>query len=396
MIRAAMRPDGAVGDGEGALMGVTEAIGQAVEWRRHLHAHPELSFQEHETAAFVEERLRSFGGLEIERPTATSVVARLRCGDGPTLALRADMDALPILEETGSPFASTRPGVMHACGHDLHTAALLATAQTLVRRRDELAGEVRFVFQHAEELPPGGASELVAAGVLDGVDALVGQHVFADVEIGKVGVRTGPFMASPDTFELTVRGVGGHAAYPHQAADAVAAAAQIVTNLQHVVAREVDPIGRAVVSVTRIAGGTADNILPPEVVFGGTVRTFEPEVKAQVREAIERIASGVAAAHRCAAELRYEEGYAAVVNDAEIAALVRRNVDPALLVDVAPGMGGEDFSAYQQVVPGCFFVVGGGGAAAYPHHHPRFEVDESAIGVAHDVFVATALDFLAR
>jgi amidohydrolase len=376
-------------------MTVTEAIEQAVEWRRHLHAHPELSFQEHETAAFVEERLRSFGGLELERPTPTSVVARLRCGEGPTLALRADMDALPILEETGLPFASTRPGVMHACGHDLHTATLLAVARTLVERRDELAGEVRFLFQHAEELHPGGARELVAAGALDGVDAVVGQHVFADVEVAKVAVRTGAFMASSDTFELVVRGVGGHAAYPHQAADAVAAAAQVVVGLQHVVAREVDPIRSAVVSVTRIAGGTADNILPPEVVLGGTVRTFEPEVKAQVRAAIERLATGIAAAHRCSAELRYDEGYAAVVNHAEVAELVRRNVDPQRLVEVEPGMGGEDFSAYQQVVPGCFFVVGGGGPDAYPHHHPRFQVDESAIGIAHDVFVATARDFLA-
>ena len=232
-------------------MSVTSPLAQAVAWRRHLHANPELSFEEVETSAFVERQLRAIGGLELSRPTATSVVARLRCGDGPVLALRADMDALPIEEESGVEFASTRPGVMHACGHDMHTAWLLAVAQTLAARRDELAGEVRFLFQHAEELPPGGARELVATGALDGVDAIVGAHVFADVEVAKVAVPSGSFMAAPDTFRIVVRGRGGHAAMPHESADPLAAAAQIVSNLQHIVSRETDPIRRAVVSVTR-------------------------------------------------------------------------------------------------------------------------------------------------
>jgi amidohydrolase len=377
-------------------MANSELVERAVQWRRHLHAHPEISFQEHETSAFVEERLREIGGLEIKRPTPTSVVAHLHCGAGRTLALRADMDALPITEESGVPFTSTRPGVMHACGHDMHTATLLAVVQVLVERRSELAGEVRFVFQHAEELPPGGASQLVAAGVMDGVDAVVGAHVFADLEPAKVGVTTGPFMASPNSFEMTVRGVGGHAAYPHQTADPVAATAQIVVNLQHVIAREVDPIKRAVVTVTRIAGGVTDNIIPEQVVLGGTVRTFEPDVQAQVRTAIERIAGGVAAAHRCTAAVAFEEGYAPVVNDAGVAALVRRNVQPERLIELEPTMAAEDFSAYQQIVPGCFFVVGGGGKDAFPHHHPRFAVDEQAIGAAIDVFAGTTLDFLGQ
>jgi amidohydrolase len=372
-----------------------DLVAEAVAWRRHLHRNPELSFHEVETSAFVEELLGSFGGLELSRPTPTSVVARLLCGDGPTLALRADIDALPITEESGVEFASERPGVMHACGHDAHTAIMLAVARTLVARRDELAGEVRFIFQHAEELPPGGARELVAAGVLDGVDAIVGAHVFSTLDSGKVAVPVGPFMAAPDTFTITVHGSGGHAAMPSEAVDPIAAAAQIVSNLQHIVAREVDPIGRAVVGVTRIAGGTANNIIPETVELGGTVRTFEPEVQAHIREAIERIAHGVAAAHRCTATVVYEEGYAATSNDASIAARVRENVPPERLVEIEPVMGGEDFSAYQQVVPGCFFIVGAGRKGANPHHHPGFTIDEAALPVAIDVFVQTALDILA-
>jgi amidohydrolase len=371
-----------------------DLVAEAVAWRRHLHRNPELSFHEVETSAFVEERLRSFGGLEVSRPTPTSVVARLLCGEGSTLALRADIDALPIAEESGVEFASERAGVMHACGHDAHTAILLAVARTLVERRDELAGEVRFIFQHAEELPPGGARELVAAGVLDGVDAIVGAHVFSTVEAGKVAVPVGAFMAAPDSFTIRVHGAGGHAAMPQGTIDPIAAAAQIVTNLQHIVSREIDPIRRAVVSVTRIAGGSANNITPESVELGGTVRTFEQEVQAQIRAALERIAHGVAGAHRCTATVAYEEGYAATSNDATVAALVRANVPPELLVEIEPIMGGEDFSAYQQVVPGCFFVVGAGGEGAIPHHHPRFTIDEAAIPVAIDVFVETALDYL--
>ncbi len=368
---------------------------QAVAWRRHLHRHPELSFEEIETSRFVEETLRGFGGgLELSRPTPTSVVACLRSGEGRILALRADMDALPIHEETGLDFASERPGVMHACGHDAHTAVLLAVAQTLVERRDELAGEVRFIFQHAEELPPGGARELVDAGVLDGVDSILGCHVFSQVETGQVAAPSGPFMAAADTFALTVRGRGGHAAMPHTAVDPIVAAAQIVSSLQHVVSRQVDPIAKAVVSVTSMHGGTATNIIPEEVELIGTVRTFDPEVQSHVRGAMERIASGVAAAHGCTAAFAYKIGYDAVVNDAGLAALVLANVDPERIVAVPPVMGGEDFSAYQSVVPGCFFIVGAGGADAFPHHHPRFTIDEAALPVAIDTFVAATLDLL--
>ncbi len=217
-----------------------------IAWRRQLHQNPELSFHEERTAQFVADTLASFGGLEISRPTRTSVVARLvGAKPGRVLAMRADIDALPIEERNTHEFVSRNPGVMHACGHDGHTAMLLGAAKVLASRRDELAGELRFVFQHAEELNPGGAEELVNAGVMDGVDLIVGAHLWLPMPYGKVGVRAGALMASPDNFRITITGSGGHAAIPHETIDSIAIAAQVVTNLQHVVSRNVDPLAAA-------------------------------------------------------------------------------------------------------------------------------------------------------
>ena len=376
---------------------------RTIAWRRQLHAHPELSFQEVETSAFVAERLGELDGIELERPTPTSVVARLRGSrPGPTLALRADMDALPVQEETGLEFASARPGVMHACGHDGHTAMLLATATVLAERRDELLGEVRFVFQHAEETPPGGARELVAAGVMDGVDLVVGCHLISRLDVGKIGASAGPRMASGDTFRIEISGSAGHAGFPHTSVDPVAAAAEVVVSLQHVVARETNPLEAVVVSVTRIAGGSADNVIPERVELGGTVRTFSTESRARTRAAVERIVQGVAAAHRAEGRLDYLEGYAPVVNDPEAVARVRAAAEAELgadaVVEQEAIMAGEDFSAYLRVVPGVFFVVGARNeaiGASYPHHHSRFAIDEAALRNGIAVLVRTALDYLA-
>lgn len=378
-----------------------ELEAQAIAWRRELHANPELSFHEHETARFVEERLRSLGRYELERPTPTSVVARLR-GDRPgrVLALRADMDALPIDEEADVPFRSRVPGVMHACAHDGHTAMLLAAATILAERRSELAGEVRLVFQHAEELPPGGAQELVAAGVMDGVDLVVGAHLMTGYPAGQVAAQPGPLMAAADSIAIEIRGRGGHAAYPHTTVDPVVVAAHAVTALQQVVAREVDPLDNAVVSVTRVHAGIADNVIPETVQLGGTVRTFRPETRAAVREAIERVLRGVTEAHGAGYDYTFTEGYAAVVNDADAAALVaeaaRREIGGEHVVEVAPIMGGEDFSAYLATVPGVFFFVGAQSVEAgpVPHHSPRFVIDESALRTGIGVLARTALDAL--
>ena len=379
-----------------------ELEAQAIAWRRHLHANPELSFEEVETSAFVREQLGALDGIEIERPTPTSVVARLRgARPGRTLALRADMDALPIQEENDVEFASTRPGVMHACGHDGHTAMLLATATILSGRRSELAGEVRLVFQHAEEKPPGGARELVAAGAMEGVDMVVGCHLISRLETGKVGVGAGPRMASGDTFAIEITGAGGHAGFPHTSIDPVTTAAEVVLSLQHLVSRETNPFDSVVVSVTRISGGSADNVIPESVELGGTVRAFAQESRERTREAIERVVRGVSEAHRAGYRLDYREGYAAVVNDEEVAALVagaaRAELGEEAVVDQVPIMAGEDFSAYQQVVPGVFFTVGAMNeavGATYPHHHPRFTIDESALANGISVMTRVALDAL--
>lgn len=371
-----------------------------IAWRRHLHQHPELAFHEERTAQFVVDTLVTFGGLEITRPTATSVVARLKGSrPGPVLAMRADIDALPIAEKNTHEFVSTNPGVMHACGHDGHTSMMLGAAKVLVGKRDEIAGEVRFVFQHAEELNPGGAEELVKAGVMDGVDMVIGAHLWLPMPFGQVGVRSGALMAAPDNFVITINGSGGHAAIPHETVDSIAIAAQVITNLQHVVARNVDPLAPAVVSVTRIAGGTTYNVIPGSVELAGTVRTFDEALRARIPELMKRIVAGITAAHGATFTFEYDRGYRPVVNDERATGLLRRAVVRALggevLVEAIPTMGGEDFSAYQQKVPGAFFFIGARNeerGITQPHHHECFDLDERALDSGTRIFVAAALE----
>jgi len=340
--------------------------------------------------------------LELSRPTATSVVARLvGAGPGRTLAIRADMDALPIEEENDFEFASRNPGVMHACGHDGHTAVLLGTAKILSGMRDKISGEVRFLFQHAEELYPGGAEEMVNAGAMEGVDLVIGAHLWAPMEVGKVGVAYGPFMASPDTFWITVNGKGGHAAMPHQAVDSIAIGTQVVTNLQHLVSRNTDPLDNVVVSVTKFTGGTTHNVIPGSVEMLGTVRTLDPEVRKKVPELMERVVKGITQAHGAEYEFEYQFGYRPVVNDAEVTRMVEETVREVFgeetLEVMRPNMGGEDFSALQQSAPGTFFYVGAGNeekGITYPHHHPRFTVDEDALTYGLKMFMNATFKLL--
>lgn len=375
-----------------------------VGWRRDLHRHPELSFQEVRTSRMVADLLQSFGSLEVSHPTPTSVMARLiGAHPGKVLALRADMDALPIQEENAFDYASRNPGMMHACGHDGHTAMLLAAAGILAGWKEEIHGEIRFLFQHAEEQVPGGARELVEAGVLEGVDAIIGAHLLTWLDYGKFGIAYGPMMASVDNFTITVQGAGGHAAYPHQTVDVIAIGAQIITNLQHIVARNTDPFEQLVVSVTEFHGGAAKNVLPNEVRLGGTIRCFSDELREQAIARLERIVRGVTEAHGATYNLEIERGYRPVVNDPVVTRLVERSVTElygAEAVEILkPFMGSEDFSAYQKVVPGTFFMVGARNEAkgiVYPHHHPRFTFDEEAMLDGLKVLVHAALRFLAE
>jgi amidohydrolase len=366
-------------------VGVEEDV---VAWRRHLHRHPEVSFHEHETSGWIADKLESFS-LTVERPTETSVLARLRTGrPGPTVALRADIDALPIDEESGVVFASERPGAMHACGHDGHTAMLLGAAAELVAGGVP-AGEVRFIFQHGEELAPGGAREMIAAGVMEGVDFVYGCHLWTPLEYGKVAAVAGPFMAAADFFSLKITGRGGHAGLPHTAVDTIACAAELVGSLQHIVSRRIDPLQPAVVTIGSLHAGDAPNVIPGEAVLTGTTRSFDPGVRQRIPKLIDEIARGVCAAHGADHELDFQFGYRPVDNEERATRLVREAIGPEALVDIDPIMGGDDFSALQAEAPGCYAFIGAGGA--YPHHHPRFVIDERALAIGTRLHVDVAL-----
>ncbi|PFV85284.1 N-acyl-L-amino acid amidohydrolase [Bacillus sp. AFS059628] len=361
--------------------------GEVVSWRRHLHKYPELSFQEENTAQFVFEKLQSFGNLEISRPTNTSVMARLIGKQpGKVIALRADMDALPIVEENDFDFVSQKKGVMHACGHDGHTAMLLGTAWVLAQLKNQIKGEVRFIFQHAEELPPGGAQELVQAGVLNGVDMIVGSHLSSALPVGKIGLSYGPMMAGADTFNITVLGEGGHASQPELTIDPIVIGTQIVTNLQHIVSRYRDAQETLVISVTQFNAGGAINVIPDKISIGGSVRSFNPQLREKVPTFIERIVKGITEAHGATYEFNYQFGYGPTINDEEVTRLMDETVCEVFSEDnreiLKPIMGSEDFSAYQYMTPSSYIFIGARNeekGIIYPHHHPRFTFDEQAL-----------------
>jgi amidohydrolase len=371
-------------------------------WRRYLHQHPELSFREVNTSQFVYDTLKSFGGLELQRPTKTSVLARLfGAQPGKTLALRADMDALPIHEDTGLDFASTRPGVMHACGHDGHTAILLGTAKILTQLRHQFRGEVRFLFQHAEEVHPGGAVEMVHAGAIDGVDMIIGLHLWSLLEVGQLRINSGYVTAASDRFDITIIGKGGHGSMPQDTVDSVAIAAQVITNLQHIVSRNTDPLETLVLSITKIQGGDAYNVIPSTVKIGGTVRSFNPTIRDSVPEMMERVIRGVTDAHGATFKFEYRKGYSPVINDPELTERVRRSLvkmfGEQAVKDSNPIPCGEDFSGYLRKAPGVFFWVGAGNPAkgtVYPHHHPSFWIDEDSLEVGMKALSGTALEML--
>ncbi|GAA5436289.1 M20 family metallopeptidase [Deinococcus aquaticus] len=373
---------------------------QLVAWRRHLHMNPEVGFEEHETAAYIEAELRKMPGLSVSRPTATSVLAVLKGGQpGRTVLLRADIDALPIHEENTFEFASKTPGVMHACGHDGHTAILLGVAALLSQDAANVPGEIRMIFQHAEEIGPGGAEELVMnTPLMDGVDVVTGLHLNSQLPAGVVAVKPGAFMAAPDMLELTIRGRGGHGAHPEEAVDPIAVGAQVVTNLQHVVSRMVAAQDALVVSITKFTSGTTHNVIPDTAELMGTVRTFDPALRERAPQLIERVIKGVCDAHGATYELRYEFGYRPLINTDWVAAQLKDIaldvVGADLYRDAKPTMGGEDFSAYLEKAPGAYFNVGSGSDgqdSRWPHHHPRFTIDEASLETGVRMLHAAAL-----
>ena len=375
-----------------------------IAWRRHFHKYPELSYQETKTSQFVYDKLCALGNLEVSRPTPTSVMARLTgAKPGKTLALRADMDALPIQESSECEFASCHDGIMHACGHDTHTAMLLGTATVLSRLQSQIQGEVRFLFQHAEEMQPGGSREMMAAGVLQDVDQIMGLHVMSHIPVGQVGIVYGPAMAAADTFDLIITGKGGHASQPHLVIDPIAIAAQVVTNLQHVVARNADPQEKLVVAVTTIHGGTAYNIIPDTVTIQGSVRSFDKKTRAMAAEMIERIGSGIATTHGATCKVIYNFGYDSVTNDLAMTKVVEETVvklwgDEAVHT-MPPLMGSEDFSFYLNEIPGTFIFIGGANPAKhdiYPLHNARVVIDEGCLDSGVKLSVHAALKLLSQ
>jgi amidohydrolase len=373
----------------------------AVDLRRHFHMNPELGLEETETQREVRRVLRGLGIRN--RPCGgTGVLGRLRgTKPGPTLLLRADMDALPVTEANDVPYASKVPGRMHACGHDGHMAVLLATARHF-REVGLPRGTLLFCFQPGEE-GFRGAEKMIGDGVLDDPrpDAVFALHLWRELRVGTIGVLDGPCMAAVDLFTITIRGKGGHAAYPHLSTDPVLAAAHVVTALQSVVSREVDPLDTAVVTVGAINGGTAPNVIPGEVVLRGTCRTFLQRTRRLVRRRVTSLARNVAAGFGARAEVEYEEHLPATVNTPGIADIARKAADDAVggrnVVTAAPSMGGEDFSLFLGKVPGCYAFVGlrnDRRGIVYPHHHPRFDLDEDSLATAVDFTVSFARRFL--
>lgn len=374
---------------------------EMIEIRRYLHQNPEVSFKEEKTAQYIVDFYRNLDIEVTEGVGGNGVVARIQGGKpGKTIALRADFDALPIQDEKEVPYRSKVDGVMHACGHDGHTATLLVLARAMNEIKAELPGSYVFIHQHAEEYAPGGAKPMVEAGCLEGVDAVFGTHLWASEPVGKIQYRTGPIMAAADRFEITIQGAGGHGAQPHKTKDSIVIASQLVGTLQQIVSRRVNPIEPAVVTIGSFTAENAFNVIADTAKLVGTVRTFSEETRDFIIGEMERIIKGACFSADCSYTFNYDKGYPAVVNHKE---------ETEHLVDVAEGvkgvseveecemqMGGEDFAYYLKEVPGTFFFTGAkpeGVDTPYPHHHPKFDFNEKALLTAACVLASAAVTY---
>ncbi len=372
------------------------------EIRHDLHRHPELSFQEHRTAGVVAGILED-AGIEVRRDVAgTGVVGVLRGKrEGPCVALRADMDALPIQEKTGAEYASENPGVMHACGHDVHTTCALGAAMLLAERRHEMTGTAVFIFQPAEEINKG-AKAMIAEGVLENpkVGTIFGLHTAPAIRAGQVGIKSGPLMAAVDTIKITITGEGGHGAVPERTRDAIVAAGAVIQNLQTVVSRKISPFDQAVVSLGTIHGGKANNVIADQVVLTGTVRTYNPMTRDRMPVLLGTVIKHTCSALDTSSEIDYLFDLPALVNDPVCAEIGRKAalkvLGPESIVDPAPSGGGEDFAVYLQHVPGAFFFLGVSPTdePSREWHHPEFDVDEKCLPVGAALLSQTAWDYL--
>jgi amidohydrolase len=369
-----------------------------IEWRRHIHQNPELSYKEVNTSQYVEDLLKSFRNIQVTRPTSTSVLGILKGSKaGKTVAFRADMDALPVPDETGLPFASKIDNVSHACGHDAHTAMLLGTAAVLSKMKNQIKGTVYFLFQHAEEQPPGGALEIIKSGVLADVNAFFGMHVLPNFPAGHVGILPdGPASTTWDGFHLTIKGKGSHGSMPHLGIDPIVVGAEIVTALQTIVSRNVPPGELAVISIGSFHSGEAPNVIADNAELGATVRTTREETRKLVEERVKILIDNITKAHGAKYELEYTANYPAIENDVALNALARRSAQSILgnesVFDAPMMTASEDFSYYKQVAPECFLTLGIGDGPA--NHNPKFYVDDNALKSGVKTQVQIILDYL--
>ncbi len=375
-----------------------------IKWRRHLHRHPEVANEEFETTAWLKKVVKDLGLKLLPLNMETGVLAEIKgTKPGPTVAIRADIDALPVLEQTGLPFASKNKGRMHACGHDAHSAIALGTAAVLMKMRESLRGNVRFLFQPAEEKPPGGARPMIASGALRNVATIFGIHVDPHLAVGKIGLRDGPAMASVYDFDLIIKGRGGHAARPQTAIDAITTAAEAVSSIQKIVSRETDPVTPVAITFGRVEGGTARNVVADRVVLAGTARTFSRAARKKVPALIKRTVAGVCRAHGAGYEIVEAASYPVLVNHAGTNRLFARNQESLFgknrVVEAETVLGGEDFACYLLEVPGAWMrlgVMNKKTGADQPWHSPRFIIDEEAMYFGTALLVAATLDYQNR
>jgi amidohydrolase len=366
---------------------IEDMYDQMVLWRRHMHQHPELSFEEIETPKMIAEILKSFGVEVRTNVGGRGVVGKIYGGKpGTTIALRADFDALPIQDEKEVEYRSKVDGVMHACGHDGHTATLLAVAKVLQENKESLCGNVVLLHQHAEELAPGGAIAMIADGCLDGVDAVFGTHLSSGAPLGTYLYKSGYSMAAADAFEVIIKGKGGHGSSPHETIDAVSVGTQVVNQLQLIVSRRVNPQQPAVLSVGSFHAGNANNVIADSAILTGTVRTFDEEIRNQIEQEFRNIVAGVCSSFQAECEIRYNKGYPAVYNHKKethiFTEVIKSRLNKEMLIEIPAMMGSEDFAYYLQEKPGMFFHTGARNeeiGACYPHHHPQFDFDERAM-----------------
>ncbi|HEX2741395.1 MAG TPA: M20 family metallopeptidase [Rubrobacter sp.] len=380
---------------------------QIVSLRRHLHRHPELSGEEHATSEMVQEKLREHDIPFTAGYAGTGVLGVVEGGrPGGTVALRADMDALPIEEKNDHSFISKVDGVMHACGHDAHTAMLVGAGWLLNDVRDELPGRVLLLFQPAEEnSPTGGARQMIKDGVFreHRPDAMFAQHVSPELPVGQVGVRRDAMTGASDRFRVTIQGEGGHASKPHQTTDAIVVANQIINSLQTVVSRDVDPLRSAVLTIGKIRGGTRYNAIAEKATLEGTIRTFGPQTKETVKDRFHAIVRGVAEAMEAEAQIRYWDGYPATVNTPEWAERVRKTAQDLLGTDatpeIDPSLGGEDFGRFLLEYPGAYFRLGTASSNSTERqrlHDSRFDIDERALHIGTELIARLAVDALCQ